>query len=483
MTQNQFTRGGRVLTEHQRNLVEQLATELDSGLLGIFAGAGMSVGSGFADWKTLLAPLAREINIDIQRESDLVALAQYHFNENGMNRGGINQIILDEFSKQAHETENHRILARLPIETYWTTNYDKLIEKALEKQRKVPDVKHESHQLQLTKRDRDAVVYKMHGDVDHPSGAVITKDDYSRYHVKHQPFINALAGDMATKTLLFLGFSFTDPNLDYVLSRIRATFAQDQRRHYCILRKESRQDGDSDADFQHRQRKQELFVNDLKRFNIRTTFVDTYDQITEILKELEWRHRKRFVFISGAAHEYGRWDSRESQAFIHSLSKGLIEAGFRIVSGFGLGVGGPVITGALEAVYMAGKNLEQEQLLLRPFPQEQVGTRNRVDIWTDYRRDMISRAGVAIFLFGNKVDNSTSNVVQSTGMIEEMRIAMDLQLKLIPVASTGYASKAIHDLLRAEGSTNGTSLPDALTSESSDLSTILPALITYIKSL
>ena len=29
----------------------------------------------------------------------------------------------------------------------------------------------------------------------------------------HQPFENALTGELTTKTFLFLGFSFTDPNL------------------------------------------------------------------------------------------------------------------------------------------------------------------------------------------------------------------------------------------------------------------------------
>jgi hypothetical protein len=64
-------------------------------------------------------------------------------------------------------------------------------------------------------------VYKMHGDIDRPDEAILTKDDYESYHVKMQPFLNALSGDLISKTFLFLGFSFTDPNLDYILSRGR----------------------------------------------------------------------------------------------------------------------------------------------------------------------------------------------------------------------------------------------------------------------
>ena len=87
---------------------------------------------------------------------------------------------------------NHRILARLPIHTYWTTNYDKLIEKALEEAKKVPDVKHEMRQLSVTRRDRDVSVYKMHGDVDHPADAIICKDDYEAYPLTMSAFVSAL---------------------------------------------------------------------------------------------------------------------------------------------------------------------------------------------------------------------------------------------------------------------------------------------------
>jgi SIR2-like domain len=53
----------------------------------------------------------------------------------------------------------------------------------------------------------------MHGDIDHPDEAVLTKDDYESYHVKMDQFITTLSGDLVSKTFIFIGFSFTDPNL------------------------------------------------------------------------------------------------------------------------------------------------------------------------------------------------------------------------------------------------------------------------------
>ena len=49
-------------------------------------------------------------------------------------------------------------------------------------------MKIEYKQLSSTKRGRDAVVTKMHGDVDHAADAVLTKDDYIQYD-RNYPFL------------------------------------------------------------------------------------------------------------------------------------------------------------------------------------------------------------------------------------------------------------------------------------------------------
>ena len=68
--------------------------------------------------------MAEELELDIDKEYDLVTLAQYYINHKSGNRSKINDIILNSFSQTANTTENHRILARLSIDTFWTTNYD-----------------------------------------------------------------------------------------------------------------------------------------------------------------------------------------------------------------------------------------------------------------------------------------------------------------------------------------------------------------------
>jgi hypothetical protein len=54
---------------------------LDEGYAALFAGAGLSRPSGFVDWKELLKDIASDLRLDIDKETDLIALAQYHVNE------------------------------------------------------------------------------------------------------------------------------------------------------------------------------------------------------------------------------------------------------------------------------------------------------------------------------------------------------------------------------------------------------------------
>lgn len=417
--------------------IKDYLKEIEENNAAVFAGAGLSAASGHVDWKSLLKDFAEELDLDIDKEDDLISLAQYHLNKNGNNRHTLSQKIANEFHHGKSPNANHEILARLPISTYWTTNYDKLIEKSLEKAGKVVDIKYTTQHLAKTIHGRDAILYKMHGDVDHSDDAIISKDQYEKYFSTHGAYVNTLSGDLVSKTFLFIGFSFTDPNLDHILSRVRVTFQHNQRKHYCIFREVKQNDKESEDDFQYKKIKQALVINDLLRFNIHVLLVREYDEITAILKEIEDRYKRRTIYISGSAHEYGDWKAEKAQGFISDLSKELIRNGFKIVSGFGLGVGSSVINGVLEEIYLDRRENLKDQLLLRPFPQ---GDKGKV-VWTRYREDMISYVGIAIFIFGNKLENG--KVEPANGVLEEFEIALKQDVLVLPIGATGFVSKEL----------------------------------------
>ncbi len=424
--------------------IKDFIKDLDEGTASIFAGAGLSIPAGYVNWQKLMLEIAEDLGLNIEIESDLVSLAQYHVNEN-RNRTKINRKILEEFTEETEETENHRIIARLPLSSIWTTNYDELIESSIKKQNKVVDIKYNNKQLLVTKPKRDIVVYKMHGDVSHPADAIITKQQYEGYHRTHEPFINALTGELTTKTFLFLGFSFNDPNLDYVLSRLNYRFQENQRQHYQFILKQRLGDANNpdQATLDYNVKKQFLMTNDLKRYGIKSLLINSYDEITEILNEIETRYKKRTVFISGSAEIYDPLDKNDALGFIHTLSKTLIENNYRVVNGFGWGVGSAVINGALEAVYGNPLKFSENQLVLKPFPQFASSSKDLGELWEEYRQKMISLSGISIFLFGNK--QGENGIVEANGVIREFEIAHELGNLCIPIASTESASRTIYN--------------------------------------
>lgn len=429
--------------------IRDFVKDLNEGTASIFAGAGLSIPAGYVNWPELMDEIAQDIGLDVSIETDLISLAQYHVNEN-RTRSKINRKILEEFVEDVEESENHRIIARLPISSIWTTNYDKLIENTFQKENKVVDVKYCNNQLLTTKPKRDVVIYKMHGDVNHPSEAILTKEQYEDYHRTHEPFINALTGELTTKTFLFIGFSFSDPNLDYILSRLNFRYRKDKRQHYCFVKKQILGDNNNldKPTFDYNTKKQSLIINDLKRYGIKSLVIDNYSEITDVLNEIENRFKKKTIFISGSAETYDPIDKNKALGFIHTISKKIIENDYRIINGFGWGIGSSIINGALEAIFTKPSKYSENQLVLKPFPQFESGKRKLPELWEEYRQKMISLSGISIFLFGNK--KVKKDIVEANGVLREFEISKKIGNVCIPIAFTGYAAKSIYESILSE---------------------------------
>src|SRR6516165_8883660 len=92
--------------------IREYTRELHNKNAAIFAGAGLSVASGYVDWATLLAEIIQDLGLDPAREYDLVTIAQYHCNQAGGNKAKLTQTIFNHFAPAKTPTLNHRILAR-----------------------------------------------------------------------------------------------------------------------------------------------------------------------------------------------------------------------------------------------------------------------------------------------------------------------------------------------------------------------------------
>ena len=254
--------------------------------------------------------------------------------------------------------------------------------------------------------------------------------------------LNALTRDFQSNTFLFLGFSFTDSNLNHIVSQLKTIAERNDggvKTHYCIMRKPQQGIDENDADFSYRLKKDELNHKNLLKYGIEIIQVDEFNEITEILRDLNKAYYQKTVYISGAVADYGNWTKDTAERFVFKLGGSLVKNGYRIVTGYGLGIGNSVIGGVLNEVYMnKGKQLDDE-LIARPFPQGNDDIRAK---WPAYRKDMISYTGISIFLFGNK-RNQDGDIVLSDGMQQEYDISESQGNILIPVAATGGMSQSL----------------------------------------
>ena len=65
-----------------------------------------------------------------------------------------------------------------------------------------------------------------------------------------------------------------------------------------------------------------------------------------------------------------------------------------------------------------------------------------------YREDILDETGIAIFIFGNKIDKTTKKNVIADGCIKEFEIAREKNNIIIPIGSTGFAAKKIYENVR-----------------------------------
>lgn len=429
----------------RNRFLDHFASAIEAGDAALFVGAGLSQPAGYVNWKELLRGIAEDLNLDVEVESDLVALAQYHLNVRS-NRAHLNRRLVEEFTKKARATENHRLIAQLPVRTIWTTNYDTLLEDALRAAGKRVDVKSTNESLAVSIPGRHAVIYKMHGDISQPHLTVLTKEDYETYDQSRGLFASALQGDLVSKSFLFLGFSFTDPNIDYILSRVRVLLRQNQREHYCVMKRLTpprRNTGRARAQHEYDATKMALRIADLRRYSIEAVIIDEYAEVETLLRELVTRSRLGTVFVSGSAHDPGNWGQERLELFARSLGFALLDAGYKLVSGFGLGVGAAVLLGAMEAAYSDVENPLSNRISLRPFPRTDRLKSRRDEFDRRWREEMISDAGFAVFLSGNRLSPGTDRIEVAPGVLQEFEMAVASRKYPIPIGATGFAARVL----------------------------------------
>jgi hypothetical protein len=405
---------------------------LEDGRAAFFAGAGLSKAAGYIDWAELLREFAEELGLNIDEEHDFPLVAQYHLDEHNNSRGLLSSKLRESFEGDA-TTEVYRQLARLRLPVVWTTNYDTAVERAFDAEGLKPDVKPNGTKGAWTtsRHGSGVTVYKMHGDISDPDNVVLSRDDYDIYASKYPYVLDTLRSHLIERTFLFAGFSFTDPNLDHVLSTLRAYWGNGGRVHWVLVRLDT--DG-------RKQAKQRLWARHLKRYGMNVVFLKDHAEVLELLQDIETRLRRRHVLVSGSASTDEPLGRPRLDELCAKIGRLVVSGGRTLVCGIGLGVGSAVLTGAAEAVYESDDD-PARRLRLYPFPRPPADTRE--EVWTKWRVGMVRTAGFAVFVAGNKLDDG--KIVPAGGVRQEYELAVAAGAYPLPVAATGWVAQEMHD--------------------------------------
>lgn len=438
--------------------LDRMVEEIQRGYFCIFAGAGLSAASGYVDWKTLLEPMGKQLGLNMNM--DLTLLAQYY--ENEFTRDELNRQILEEFAKIPKSNANMEILASMPIHRYWTTNYDSIIEDTLKLQGKIVDVVINQLQFKYHSPKRDAIVLKMHGDKTLPDTAVLCKNDYENYDEQRAIFTQSLTLDLISNTFLFIGFSFSDPNLDRIIAIVKRNFkGASPKKHYCFLRsinledylKNYSNDTKAKEEFEQDCNAQECKIRDMRRYGIETILIDDFDQITQMLKYMRDKINLNSVFIAGATKsdspsDYGEFQKKsegklgKAEKFIMNLADELIMNQYNLVTGFGVGVGNYLIAGA----YTQREGKSDIKLDERVYIQPMISTDdNDMQIKTQIRENLLKRCGIVLTIFGKSQEDAEDSQIENDGTFIEYKLASQSGKIIIPIGATGFTSRIIYD--------------------------------------
>jgi NAD-dependent SIR2 family protein deacetylase len=154
----------------------------------------------------------------LQTFSNLSEMSNEFVEMRNGSRHELYELLSKLIDKQPHSLKYHKMLTEiLQINTIITTNYDQLFEEAY-KHDLVPII-HNTH-IPYSHRKR-VKLYKIHGDIRYPESIVITSKDYTNFFRKtDEPVWNKVKSLLAEKTILFVGYSLADQNIDFLLDNI-----------------------------------------------------------------------------------------------------------------------------------------------------------------------------------------------------------------------------------------------------------------------
>jgi SIR2-like domain len=208
-------------------LPETLITAVKQRKAILFAGAGLSCHLGLPSFDALKAHIGEQLRLRDWNAFEFPALAEYYLLKKP-NREELLSWIEQTWRSRNSDilaSEPHRCIVELDFPVIYTTNYDSLLECAFASARR-PFKKVVGVRDLAEATPGQTEIIKFHGDFSDPETIVLTESSFLRRMSLDGPLDIRLRSDSVARPLLFVGYSMSDPNIRYLLFKLRQLWEQ-----------------------------------------------------------------------------------------------------------------------------------------------------------------------------------------------------------------------------------------------------------------
>lgn len=197
--------------------------------LVLFVGSGTSLDAGMPSWSSAVSQIAQKLQIQVN-DADMLKIPQYYYNMHGKHEYTVLMRSIFKYGVPLHPGKVHKLIFRFDADTIITTNYDHLLEQAAEESGKILHVVAKDAELPYAKGKK---IIKMHGDFEHEN-FVLKEDDYLNYIQNFKLINNYITSLAGTNLILFVGYSFSDPDVKQILTCLKNALGNDLQQAYMI---------------------------------------------------------------------------------------------------------------------------------------------------------------------------------------------------------------------------------------------------------
>ena len=208
----------------------------------LFLGSGLSIQSNMPSWEELANLVSTKLKNDesLPQKIDPIQIFQKYVDESNSRIPLIN-LIKKEFNlRKAKYNTCHKILVKLPVRYFITTNWDDLLENAIKDTLKIiPNLIWSDNQVS-TLGEIGPHIIKFHGSLTDADSLILTEEDYLYFKKKQPLLIKFVVSLFANSVILFIGYSFSDFDLKLIFSSIQKHLKLKKQPTYIFLPNESK---------------------------------------------------------------------------------------------------------------------------------------------------------------------------------------------------------------------------------------------------